>query len=127
LAVATQQACEFVGLPECRINLAHCTAYLAAAPKSNSAYSAIGRALSDIKQGPVQEVPLWLRDSGGKASKALGNSADYRYSHDFPENVSGQEFMIEPKRFLELKRVGEETEIAKRLDRWEKLKKERNK
>lgn len=127
LAVATQQACEFVGMPECRINLAHCTAYLAAAPKSNSAYAAIGRALADIKQGPVQEVPLWLRDSGGKASKELGNSAEYRYSHDYPENVSGQDFMIEPKRFLELKRVGDETEIAKRLDRWEKLKKDINK
>ncbi|MBK1878392.1 replication-associated recombination protein A [Pelagicoccus mobilis] len=125
LAVATQQACEFVGMPECRINLAHCVAYLAAAPKSNSAYAAIGKALADIKQGPVQEVPVWLRDSGGKASKALGNSADYRYSHDYPENVSGQEFMLEPKRFLDLNRVGAETEIAKRLERWEKLKKER--
>lgn len=125
LAVATQQACEFVGLPECRINLAHCVSYLAAAPKSNSAYSAIGKAIADIKQGPVQEVPLWLRDSGGKASKELGNCADYRYSHDYSENVSGQEYMLEPKRFLELNHVGEETEIAKRLQRWEKLKKDR--
>ena len=124
LAVATQQACEFVGMPECRINLAHCTAYLAAAPKSNSAYAAIGKAMADIRQGPVQEVPLWLRDSGGQASKALGNAAGYRYSHDYPESVSGQAFMIEPRRFLELKRVGEETEIAKRLDRWKKLKKD---
>jgi len=126
LAVATQQACEFVGMPECRINLAHCVSYLAAAPKSNSAYAALGRAMAEIKQGPVQEVPLWLRDSGGAASKSLGNAADYRYSHDYPENISGQEFMLEPKRFLELKRVGEETEIAKRLDRWAKLKREQD-
>lgn len=123
LAVATQQACEFVGLPECRINLAHCVCYLAAAPKSNSSYSALARAQAMIAEGPVQEVPLWLRDKGGKASKALGNSADYRYSHDFPENVSGQEYMVDPKQFLKLKRVGEETEIAKRLARWEKIKK----
>lgn len=127
LAVATQQACEFVGMPECRINLGHCVSYLAAAPKSNSAYTAINAALASIKQGPLQEVPLWLRDSGGKASKQLGNAQDYEYSHSFPENISGQEFMEKPIRFLEPKSVGEETEIAKRLARWEKLKAERRK
>ncbi len=123
LAVATQQACEFVGMPECRINLGHCVSYLALAPKSNSAYSAIGQAMQSIQQGPLQEVPLWLRDSGGKASKRLGNSQDYAYSHSFPENISGQEFMEKPLRFLNLNSVGEETELAKRFARWEKLKK----
>lgn len=127
LAVATQQACDFVGMPECRINLAHCVTYMAAAPKSNSSYAALAKALSAIEQGPMQEVPLWLRDNGGKASKALGNSKDYSYSHEFTENISGQEFMEKPLRFLELKHVGEETEIAKRLARWEKLKAERKK
>lgn len=125
LAVATQQACEFVGMPECRINLAHCVSYLAMAPKSNASYVALGRAMAAIQQGPMQEVPLWLRDNGGKASKALGNCKDYRYSHDFPENISGQEFMVEPLRFLDLNHVGEEAEIADRLARWEKLKVER--
>jgi len=125
LAVATQQACEFVGMPECRISLAHCACYLAAAPKSNSSYLAYGRASEAIRRGPLQEVPLWLRDNGGSASKALGNAADYRYSHDFGENVSGQDYMQEPLRFLELKHVGEESEIASRLKRWEKLKSER--
>ncbi len=122
LAVATQQACEFVGLPECEINLAHCVTYLATAPKSNSSYAALGKAKAAIAAGPIQEVPVWLKDSGGKASKRLGHSQDYEYSHGFAENVSGQEYMREPLRFLELKRVGEETAIADRLARWEKLK-----
>ena len=125
LAVATQQACEFVGLPECEINLAHATSYMALAPKSNSSYSAMGRAKADIQQGPVQEVPLWLRDSGGKASKQLGNSQDYSYSHGFPENISGQDFMEESKQYLELRRVGEEKEIADRFERWKELKRQR--
>ncbi|MBC2605966.1 replication-associated recombination protein A [Pelagicoccus albus] len=125
LAIATQQACDFVGMPECRINLAHCVCYMAAAPKSNSSYSALARAMSAIKEGPVQEVPLWLRDKGGAASKSLGNSKDYRYSHDYGENISGQEYMEHPLQFLELKNVGEETEIAKRMARWEKLKSQR--
>lgn len=126
LAAATHQACDFVGMPECRINLAHCVSYLAAAPKSNSSYMALARASESIRQGPVQEVPLWLKDSGGKASKSLGNSKDYLYSHDFPENISGQEFMSNPMTFLELKHVGEETDIAKRLARWQQLKKVRS-
>lgn len=126
LAVAAQQACEFVGLPECEISLAHATSYLALAPKSNSSYAALGRAKADIQKGPVQEVPLWLRDSGGKASKQLGNSQDYSYSHGYSENISGQEFMTDPKRFLELRRVGEEKEIAERFERWRSLKKERS-
>ena len=122
LATATQQACEFVGLPECEINLAHCVTYMAAAPKSNSSYAALGRAKQSISEGPVQEVPLWLRDKGGKASKRLGNSQDYQYSHGSEENVSGQEYMLEPQTFFEPRKVGAETEIAKRLSRWRELK-----
>lgn len=127
LATATLQACEFVGMPECRINLSHCVTYMATAPKSNSAYMAVNRALSSIKQGPVQEVPLWLKDDGGSASKQLGNKEDYEYSHSFPENISGQEFMSEPERFFEPNRIGAEVEIAQRLERWKALKVARNK
>ncbi|MBT6768497.1 MAG: replication-associated recombination protein A, partial [Opitutales bacterium] len=122
LATATQQACEFVGLPECEINLAHCVVYMATAAKSNSSYTALGRAKQSIAEGPVQDVPLWLRDNGGKASKRLGNSEDYQYSHMSEENVSGQEFMIEPLSFYESKKVGAETDIAQRLERWQRLK-----
>ena len=124
LAVATQHACEFVGLPECEINLSHCVAYLAAAPKSNSSYVAFGKAKAAIAAGPVQEVPLWLKDKGGKASKMLGHGAGYNYSHGFAENISGQDYMETPMVFLEPKRVGEETAIGERLARWAKLKAE---
>ena len=124
LAVATQEACQFVGQPECEINLSHCVTYLATAPKSNTSYAALAKAKAAIAAGPVQEVPVWLRDKGGQASKRLGNAKDYRYSHDFPENISGQEYMIEPMRFLDFKRVGAESEIVKRLERWSKLKAE---
>jgi putative ATPase len=122
LATATQQACEFVGLPECQINLAHCVTYMATAAKSNSSYAALGKAKQSIAEGPVQDVPLWLRDKGGKASKRLGNSVDYQYSHLSDENVSGQKFMLEPQSFYEAKKVGAETDIAQRLERWQRLK-----
>ncbi len=122
LAIATQQACEFVGLPECEINLAHCVVYLATVPKSNASYTALSEAKRCLADEPVQEVPKWLRDSGGSASKRLGNADDYLYSHGYPENISGQEFMLEPKTFYSPKRVGSETAIAERLECWKALK-----
>ncbi|MEM9160891.1 MAG: replication-associated recombination protein A [Verrucomicrobiota bacterium] len=124
LAVATQQACEFVGLPECQINLSHCTVYMASAPKSNSTYKALHEAQAAIKEGPVQEVPVWLRDSGGMASKRLGNSQDYEYSHMVTENITGQDYMNEPMPFFEANRSGQESAIADRLNRWKRLKSE---
>jgi len=122
LATATQQACEFVGLPQCEINLAHCVVYMATAPKSNSSYVALGEAKAAIADSPIQEVPTWLKDSGGAASKQLGHSRDYEYSHSVPENVTGQDYMIEPLCFYRAKRVGAESEIVARLDRWKSLK-----
>ena len=71
---------------------------------------------------PIQEVPIWLKDSGGAASKQLGHSRDYEYSHSVPENVTGQDYMIEPISFYRAKRVGAESEIANRLDRWTSIK-----
>jgi replication-associated recombination protein RarA len=47
---------------------------------------------------------------------------DYQYSHLSEENVSGQEFMIDPQSFYEAKKVGAETDIAQRLERWQRLK-----
>ncbi len=52
LAVATAQACELVGLPECQLNLAQAVIYLACAPKSNSATVAIGEARRDVPRRP---------------------------------------------------------------------------
>jgi len=122
LAVATQQACSFVGLPECEINLAHCATYLALAPKSNTSYMALGRAKRALAERPVQPVPVWLRDTGGAASKRMGHGADYRYSHEYPENVSGQDYLAEPLTFYEPRRSGEETAMAERLERWRRMK-----
>lgn len=122
IATATQQACEFVGLPQCEINLAHCVVYMATAPKSNTTYAALGNAKAEITANPLQEVPVWLKDSGGAASKQLGHSKDYQYSHSVPENVTGQDYLIEPLSLYHPKRVGAESDIAIRLDRWKAMK-----
>ena len=81
------------------------------------------RAKIAIQKGPVQSVPLWLRDAHSKAGKDAGHGRTYRYSHDFPEAVSGQEFMLEPMTFFEPGSSGAEEQIRDRLAKWKAIKK----
>ena len=62
LAVATQQAVEFVGMPEARIPLAHATAYMCRAAKSREAYDALNAATEPIEAEQTKVVPEHLRN-----------------------------------------------------------------
>ncbi|MGA1205030.1 MAG: replication-associated recombination protein A [Opitutales bacterium] len=123
LAVACQQACEFVGLPECRLNLAHVVVFLATCPKSNSATIAVGKASASIRDSGMQTVPLLLKDSHTSLNKSLGQGEGYLYSHDFPEAISGQDYMENPEVFYTPKESGLEIRIKERLEHWRRLKK----
>jgi putative ATPase len=120
-AVAAHQACDFVGLPEAEYALAHATLYIACAPKSNSATLALAAAHKALKSQPVQAVPLPLRDKGGQASKRAGHGKGYLYSHDYPENVSGQRYLEKPLTLYTPKTAGMEARIAERLARWREM------
>jgi len=61
-AIATQQAVEFVGLPEARIPLAHATAYMCRAPKSREAYNALNTATEEIESERTTRVPEHLKN-----------------------------------------------------------------
>jgi putative ATPase len=122
LAVAAHQACEFVGLPEAEYALAHATLHIACAPKSNSITLALAAAKHAVSSQPVQSVPLPVRDKGGQASKRAGHGKGYRYSHDYPENISGQDYLEKPLTLYTPKTLGPEAKIAERLARWKALK-----
>jgi putative ATPase len=122
LAVAAHHAAEFVGLPEAELTLAHATLYIATAPKSNSATLALGEARRVLAQEPVQSVPDHLRDKNGQASKRMGLGKGYAYSHDFPEGISGQDYLRQPLRLYSPSTSGAEAAIAGRLERWRGLK-----
>jgi putative ATPase len=121
LAVAAAQAVQLIGMPEGRIPLAQATTYLASAPKSNASYAAIGRALEDVRQGPVAEVPLHLRNAATGLMKEEGYGAGYRYAHDdepegmndsyLPEELAGRIYYQPTK-------SGAEAEIRARIERW---------
>jgi putative ATPase len=122
VAVAAFEACEKVGLPECEYNLAHAVLYLATSPKSNSTTRAIAAVKKALRKDPVQAVPAWLRDAHNKTSRALGNGEGYLYSHDFPEGISGQDYMLEPRKFYQPCDAGAEAAAAKRMEQLRALK-----
>ncbi|KIR27114.1 ATPase [Cryptococcus deuterogattii LA55] len=87
LAMATYQACQTIGLPECRINLAHCVAYLAEAPKSTRSYKAYGAAERLATMPPLPGVPLQIRNAPTQLMKKLGYGKEYAYNPDYGHPV----------------------------------------
>jgi putative ATPase len=61
-AVAAAQTVQLIGMPEAQLTLAHATVHLATAPKSNAVTTALGAAMSDIREGKAGLVPAHLRD-----------------------------------------------------------------
>ena len=122
VATAAFQACEMVGLPECEYALAHATLFLALSPKSNSATKAIAAAKDAVRHQPRQEVPLHLKDAHNAVNKSLGHGGAYRYSHDYPEAVSGQDYLARPLSLYQPGEAGAEAQLAERLARWRELK-----
>ncbi len=82
VAVAVSRAVEFVGLPECRINLAHGVTYLSCVPKSNASYAGISAALREVEQHGALSPPASLRSTGYRGAKDLGHGVGYEYPHD---------------------------------------------
>ena len=115
LAVATMQACEFVGLPECQLPLAQCVTYLACAPKSNAATIAIGEARQDIREGRILPVPVHLRDAHYPGAKRLGHGQGYEYAHDAPGGIAAQDYLGVEREYYRPVDRGFEAELARRL------------
>jgi putative ATPase len=83
LGVATFQAVERIGMPECQYNLFHCAAVMAKAPKSRQVADAMSQALAAAKQYPDLPVPLHLRNAPTKLMKDLGYGKNYKWQADF--------------------------------------------
>lgn len=92
VAVAGMQAAKDIGMPEVRIILAEVAVYLALSPKSNSAYMAIDKAISEIENNSIQEVPKHLTKLGAK---------DYKYPHAYKGNFVKQDYMKIKIKFYE--------------------------
>ncbi len=117
VAVSAMQALEKIGLPEGRIPLAQAVIYIAAAPKSNSSCAAIDKAVDDIRNEPVQQVPDHLKDAHYAGSKRLNAGKGYLYPHNFEKHYIKQNYMNIPKSFYNPSSEGYERIIKSRLQK----------
>ena len=121
VASAAAQNYEMLGMPEGAYPIAHATLYLATAPKSNTV-GAYFSALAEIEKNGAKPVPTHLMDASRDA-KALGHGQGYQYPHDFEGHWVKQQYLpdgLEDKRFYHPSYQGDEANIAKRLEKWDK-------
>lgn len=123
VAIATARAVEFVGLPECRINLSQAAIYLAIAPKSNAAYKAIDAALAEVTKLGSEAPPAPLRDANYGGAKELGHGLGYKYPHSYggwvaqqylPDRLVGRTY-FQPVRGREQQLVERLADLKRRL------------
>lgn len=118
IAVAAQEAYDFLGEPEGRLALAQATLYIASAPKSNASYRALNQALADVKEYGALPVPLHLRNAPTGMMKEMGFGKEYRYPHDFPGAFVEQEYLpsqLKGKTYFHPHERGYEKTIRERL------------
>ncbi|HEX9829362.1 MAG TPA: replication-associated recombination protein A, partial [Bacteroidota bacterium] len=114
LATSCFTAIDLVGMPEAQLILAQTVTYLASAPKSNASLIAIARASEDVRNLPNLPVPLHIRNAPTKLMKDLGYGKEYKYSHDFDEHFSEQQYLpdnLKDKIYYKPTDIGKEKEI----------------
>jgi putative ATPase len=127
IALDAKEAFEFIGLPEGKLALAQCVIYLAAAPKSNSVYTAYGRVSEDVAQTRNDPVPLHIRNAPTRLMKGLGYGKGYQYSHDVEGKVARMDCLPESlkgSRYFHAQESGDEAEIKRRLEQIQNAKQE---
>ncbi|KAK5093400.1 DNA-dependent ATPase mgs1 [Exophiala xenobiotica] len=113
LATATYSACEKIGLPECRINLAHCAVALSLAPKSTRAYRGLNNAMSALQEPGIAglSIPIHLRNAPTRLMKEIGYGKEYKYNPKYVDGRVKQDYLPEKvlgKTFLEDRDLGTE-------------------
>ena len=95
LAEAAFGAVAKVGMPEARIILAQCATYLASSPKSNASYMGMEKAFADVKNQPLYNVPVHLRNAPTKLMKDIGYGKEYKYPHDYENHFVAENYLPE--------------------------------
>lgn len=130
VAVAAYQACHFLGMPECDVNLTHAVTYLSMAPKSNALYRACEQCKEDVRTKQAEPVPLWLRNAPTKLMEELKYGEGYQYAHNTEEKLTGMECLPESMRgcrYYEPTTQGDEADVKVRLEEiraWKRHKEE---
>ena len=91
IAVAAYQACHFIGMPECSVNLTQAVTYMAMVPKSNAMEVAYYAARQDALAQLAEPVPLVIRNAPTKLMKDLNYGKGYQYAHDTKEKITAMQ------------------------------------
>jgi len=119
VAVSAAQAVERIGFPEAQIILAQAAAYIACAPKSNSAVLAIDKAMESVKSCRTS-VPAHLQDAHYKGAKNLGHGIGYKYAHNYPNHYVEQQYLpdeLQGETFYEPSHNGYEKQIKEYFEK----------
>src|SRR5216117_1509998 len=128
VALDAKDAFHFIGLPEGKLALAQCVIYLAAAPKSNSVYTAYAEAASDVENTRNDPVPLHIRNAPTGLMKNLGYGKGYQYAHDLEDKVADMDCLpdsLKGRKYYRPQEIGEEAAIKSRLEEVEKKKRKK--
>lgn len=82
-----------LGFPEARIPLAEATILLATSPKSNSSYVAINRALADLENMTIDDIPMHLKDAHYEGASKMGRGIEYKYPHAYENHYVKQQYL----------------------------------
>ena len=129
IANAAKDAYDYLGSPEGELAFAQACVYLATAPKSNALYTAFKAATQAAKEHGSLLPPKHILNAPTKLMKDESYGKGYLYDHDQPEAFSGQDYFPEKmgrQTFYDPPERGFEREIKKRLEYWEKLRRERS-
>jgi putative ATPase len=124
ITMNAMEAFKFLGHPEGELALAQAVVYLATAPKSNSIYSAFGKAKAAIKKTGSLPVPFHIRNAPTKLMKDLGYGKNYKYAHNYENAIVPQEYLpdeLKGQFFYFPTNRGFEKIIKDRLDKWRQL------
>jgi len=93
VAVAAMHAVQFLGMPEGKFALSQAAIYVACAPKSNAACTAVDAAMQDVAHVQIKTIPPHLQDAHYKGAKDLNRGTGYKYPHDYPGNYIPQQYL----------------------------------
>ena len=119
VAVSAAQAVERIGMPEAQIILSQAVTYVASAPKSNAACTAVFNAMEAVKETRTMPVPTHLQDKHYKGAEKLGHGQGYLYAHDYPNHYVKQQYLpdgLEDRHFYEPTDNGYEKQIKEHLE-----------
>lgn len=119
IAVSAYQACHFLGMPECDVNLTQAVVYLSMAPKSNALYMACEAAKEDIRTLPAEPVPLQIRNAPTNLMKELHYGEGYVYAHSTEEKLARMECLpdaLAGRRYYVPTAEGQEKQVKERLE-----------